>query len=765
MSDGGGGDGRDRDRREADRDLIRRFTDQPAALPTAVREAAARLGAGGPLQLYALADLDEGLRLTERWLVLGPDQIAVLDAAGAVLGALARESIRAVLDRPRMSCGELLFEAAGGRSLVVRYSQRQKRAMENIRFVVQRGLTEEVGALEDPDGVYAAAVAGPVKDAQAGVARNQMSVVLRLLGYFLPYRADLLIGAGAAVVMTLLMLAPPYLTKVLIDEVIRPVSEGRLAPGRVGATALTVLIVLAASFLVREICTWFRFRKMAYLGEYVARDLRREAYAHLQRLSVGFFSKKQTGSLISRVSSDTDRLWEFLAFGVVEFSLAALMLGGLAAVLLWLDRPLGLVMLVPVPLYLGAFYLHGRIIGRRFLKAWRKWSDLMAVLSDAIPGMRVVKAFSQEGREQARFAAKNQGALEAFTAIHDSWTGFWPLLMLAFHAVTIAVWGLAVARVTGTWGPPLSVGTFTAFLLYMGMFLYPLEVIGQVTRMMNRAASSAHRVFEILDTEPRVVEVAEPRRPAQLAGHIEFAGVGFSYDGVRQVLHGISFAIRPGEMVGLVGPSGAGKSTIINLLARFYDATAGRVLIDGIDLRELDLEWFRRRIGIVQQEPFLFHGSILENIRYGKPEADFEEVVAAARVANAHDFICRLALGYETVVGERGHTLSGGERQRVSLARAILHDPRVLILDEATSNVDTETERKIQEALQRAVAGRTVLAIAHRLSTLQRADRLLVIKDGRLVEQGTHAELLAIDDGVYRKLHLLQRELHAQFAI
>jgi ATP-binding cassette, subfamily B, bacterial len=397
------------------------------------------------------------------------------------------------------------------------------------------------------------------------------------------------------------------------------------------------------------------------------------------------------------------------------------------------------------------------------LRTWRKWSRMTDVLSDTIPGMRVVKAFNQEEREKRTFRKRNVDVTVEINRIHHMWTTFWPALMLMVHGTTVAVWALAVPRLLG--GPDggvatLSPGTFVSFLLYTTMFIGPIEVIGQMARTMNRATSSAHRVFEVLDTEPDIFDVAEPVRLAPVEGRVQFESVTFGYDGVRQVLREVSFEVEPGEMIGLVGPSGGGKTTVVNLIARFYDATGGRVLIDGADIRELDTGHYRRQMGMVLQDPYLFHGTVLENIRYGTPEATLEEVVESAVAANAHDFICKLSHGYDTVVGERGQTLSGGERQRVSIARAILHDPRILILDEATSAVDTETERKIQEAMDRLVAGRTTFAIAHRLSTLHKASRLFVMKDGKLVERGTHAELLELEDGVYRRLHQLQLEVY-----
>jgi ATP-binding cassette subfamily B protein len=381
------------------------------------------------------------------------------------------------------------------------------------------------------------------------------------------------------------------------------------------------------------------------------------------------------------------------------------------------------------------------------------------VLSDTIPGMRVVKAFNREDHETRRFVRRNEDATREFNAVHRVWTSFWPALSLGIHATTVGIWALALPRLLGESAPALSAGAFVSFLLYTTMFVGPIEVIGQMARVMNRATSSAHRIFEVLDTEPEVVDAMEAIRLDRVKGRVTFDNVAFDYDGVRPVLRGISFDVAPGEMIGLVGPSGGGKTTIVNLIARFYDPVSGAVRVDGVDLRQVEQGHYRRQVGMVLQDPYLFHGSVLENVRYGLPEATLAQVVEAAKAANAHDFICRLPHGYDTMVGERGHTLSGGERQRVSIARAILHDPRVLILDEATSSVDTETERKIEEAMHRLIAGRTVFAIAHRLSTLRRADRLFVVEDGRLTESGTHAELLANPESTYRRLCEMQQQL------
>jgi ATP-binding cassette, subfamily B, bacterial len=746
-----------------DQAIITRYTGQPSRLPAELRRQIESAWSGEPVLLYALADLSPRLELTECWVALGPTQIAIAREGEHL--SFPRSRVTALREGPGLSATTLTFLGAPDEPplAVVRYTHRQRRAFENLRFVIEEGLEDGQADSradgKDADQHYAEAVARPVRDAQALVAGKPHAVISRLLGYLKPYRRDLSLGMAAATLITLVSLIPPWLAGYVLDRLVVPARSGALPVERAVLLAWVAVSAMALVFLVRQGAAWIRLRLMAIMGEWVARDLRTELYEHLQRLSLSFFSRKKTGSIITRVSADTDRLWEFVAFGVVDVSLSAVMLLGLGVVLVTLDWRLGLAMVLPVPLFCWLIFRHGESINRLFLRAWRKWSRVTDVLSDTIPGIRVVKAFHQEAREVARFDERNEDVTAEFNRIHRMWTGFWPLLMLGVHATTVLVWVLAVPRLLETGGPTLSTGTFVSFLLYATMFIAPIEVIGQMARTMNRATTSAHRVFEILDTEPEIVDVAEPVRLEPVRGRVTFDHVGFAYDGVRQVLRGMSFEVEPGELIGLVGPSGGGKTTIVNLIARFYDVTGGSVKIDGVDVRALDSGHYRRQVGMVLQDPYLFYGTVLENIRYGKPEATLDEVIAAARAANAHDFILKLTHGYDTLVGERGQTLSGGERQRVSIARAVLHDPRILILDEATSSVDTETEQHIQEALERLVAGRTVFAIAHRLSTLRKASRLFVIEDGRLVEQGTHAELLALRNGKYQRLHELQLAL------
>ena len=747
-----------------DQAIISRYAGQPTRLPAELRARIEASWSGAPVLLYALADLNPKLELCECWVAVGGEQVAVATGTNGgkadwEISSFPRARVTAVRESPGLSATTLAFLGAPDEPAlaVVRYTHRQRRAFENLKYVVEEG--QRGGGAEGQksgDELYAEAVARPVRDAQALVAGKPHAVIARLLGYLKPYRRQLGFGMGAATLITLVSLIPPWLAGYVLDRLVVPARGGALPVERAALLAWIAVSAMALVFLVRQAAAWLRLRLMAIMGEWVARDLRTQLYEHLQELSLAFFSRKKTGSIITRVSADTDRLWEFVAFGVVDVSLSCVMLIGLGTVLVTLDWRLGLAMVLPVPLFCWLIFRHGESINRLFLRAWRKWSRLTDVLSDTIPGIRVVKAFHQEQREVLRFGERNEDVTAEFNRIHRMWTGFWPLLMLGVHATTVLVWVLAVPRLLGTAGPTLSTGTFVSFLLYATMFIAPIEVIGQMARTMNRATTSAHRVFEILDTEPEVVDAPEPVRLEPVMGRVQFEHVQFAYDGVRQVLKGVSFDVVPGELIGLVGPSGGGKTTVVNLIARFYDVTGGSVKIDGVDVRALDSGHYRRQIGMVLQDPYLFYGTVLENIRYGKPDATLEEVIAAARAANAHDFILKLTHGYDTLVGERGQTLSGGERQRVSIARAILHNPRILILDEATSSVDTETERHIQEALERLVAGRTVFAIAHRLSTLRKASRLFVIEDGKLVETGTHAELLRVFDGKYRRLHELQ---------
>jgi len=415
-------------------------------------------------------------------------------------------------------------------------------------------------------------------------------------------------------------------------------------------------------------------------------------------------------------------------------------------ILMSIDVRLALVTLLPLPIIAWLIHVVRERLRTGFERVDRVWAEVTNVLADTIPGIRVVKAFAQEARETARFRAANAHNLEVNDRVNKVWSLFSPTVTLLTEMGLLIVWGFGIWQIAND---HITVGVLTAFLAYISRFYLRLDSMSRIVSVTQKAAAGAKRIFDILDHVSSVPEPANPVHLPKVEGRIELRNVGFRY-GTRSVTRDISIVIEPGEMVGLVGHSGSGKSTMVNLICRFYDVSEGAILIDGVDIRSLPVAEYRQHIGLVLQEPFLFFGTIAENIAYGKPEATRAEIVAAARAAHAHEFILRLQHGYDSLVGERGQALSGGERQRISIARALLIDPRILILDEATSSVDTTTEKEIQKALDNLVRGRTTIAIAHRLSTLRDADRLVVLDRGSVVEVGSHDQLMAREGHYYR---------------
>jgi len=562
-------------------------------------------------------------------------------------------------------------------------------------------------------------------------------VLLRLWRFARPYQGQLLLGFALMLGATGATLVSPYLTMPLMDRVLIPFQNGQAIDPQL---VMLLLSGLLGAALVSWGLGWAKTYLLSLVSERIAADLRTATFEHLLGLSLEYFGSKRTGDLMARIGSETDRISVFLSLHALDFITDVLMLGMTSVILFSIHPGLALATLVPLPFIAWLIHLVRDRLRTGFEKIDRVWGEVTNILADTIPGIRVVKAFAQEAREARRFKEANAKNLQVNDRLNKTWSLFTPTVALLTEMGLLVVWGIGIWLIAHQ---SITVGVLTAFLAYIGRFYARLDSMSRIVSVTQKAAAGAKRIFDILDHVSNVPDPANPQVfDKQVTGAISMQGVNFRY-GSRSVIRSLNLDIRPGEMVGLVGHSGSGKSTLVNLICRFYDVTEGAIKVDGVDLRRVKVADYRSHIGLVLQEPFLFFGTIAENIAYGKPDATRDEIVAAARAAHAHEFILRLPHGYDSLVGERGQGLSGGERQRISIARALLIDPAILILDEATSAVDTETEKEIQRALDNLVKGRTTIAIAHRLSTLRKADRLVVMDRGEIVELGPHDELIA----------------------
>jgi subfamily B ATP-binding cassette protein MsbA len=578
----------------------------------------------------------------------------------------------------------------------------------------------------------------------------------RLLQFLRPHYRTVAVGLAALIGTTLLQLVPQQIHRNIVDVVF---GNPRHLPQPVQMRDLAVrcmllgLIHLGVAGLNRT-----RSVVMHVLGEKFILDLRRMMYSHLQKMSLTYYETRQTGEIMSRVTNDSEVVEEFVTHATDTLIGDSLTVVAITVILFWMNVPMALVAMIPVPVLGFITFRYSRKVRRFYRSTRERLADMNAKLQDNLSGIRVIKSFAREEHEYNRFAAEAEEFYDIRVNVIKLWTLFMPLTQLAVSLGGVVLWWYGGTLITHQ---QVTLGTVIAFVGYLWMFYGPVNNIARVSDTIQRSLAAAERIFEVLDTEPDLADSPNAVQMPDIEGRVEFENVSFRYSSGEEVLKEIGITAKPGQIVALVGRSGAGKSSIVNLIPRFYDTTSGRVLVDGVDVRTVTQESLRRQIGIVLQDTFLFNGTIRENILYGRLGASDDEVLEAAKAANADEFIQYMPEGYDTLIGERGIKLSGGQRQRLAIARAILADPRILILDEATSSVDSESEYLIHKAMDEMMKGRTTFVIAHRLSTIKHADMIITLEDGRIVEVGDHRSLLE-KDGVYSQMYEAQFRLHGE---
>ncbi|WP_177567324.1 lipid A export permease/ATP-binding protein MsbA [Phascolarctobacterium sp.] len=570
-----------------------------------------------------------------------------------------------------------------------------------------------------------------------------MTLYLRILSYIKPYLPRL----GFAIFCTIMAAAGnlyiPWIIKEMIDQVLADKNSEMLN---------MIAFSIIAIFLVRGMFWYGQNYLMSYVGQRVIIDIRAAVFSKLQRLSVSFYDKNKTGTIMSYVTNDVNALQSAMVENTIEMVTEGFILIGSVVAMIYLDWRLTLFTICTFPPVLWFMEFFGKKIRKTGGRIQECTADITSVLQESVASARVIKSFVREGYEIDRFEVENKENFRANMKNAQLMATLTPVVeLVAAIGVTMILWYGGNNVINGT----ITAGSLIAFLTYAVNISNPIKRLTRVIGNIQKALAAAQRVFMILDMPEEVAEVENAKLLPHVKGKVEFQNVSFAYNEKGDVIKDLSFTVAPGEAIAIVGPSGAGKSTIANLLPRFYDVNAGDIKIDGHSVREVTLDSLREQVGIVPQETMLFNGTVYDNILYGRLDATKEEIEAAAKAANAHDFILQLNEGYATRLGDRGVNLSGGQRQRIAIARAILKNPRILILDEATSALDTESERVVQEALDRLMVGRTAFVIAHRLSTVKNADKILVLEKGSLVEAGTHDELLALD-GLYAHLYKIQ---------
>lgn len=586
--------------------------------------------------------------------------------------------------------------------------------------------------------------------------KNKRQAFLRLVEYLKPYKRSVAIGVLSNLWVGLIALIPPLVYgKSITDRVVLNYTHETDA-ARLHLLLVSTLVQMAvygsSSFMI-----WVRTQTMHVLGEKILLDLRKHIYERMQGLSVSFFDNRQTGEIMSRVTNDSEVVEEFITHAADTLISDAIRLVAMCAVMFWVCKTLALIAVVPIPILFLLAFRFSKKVRPVYRLVRQRLAEINAKVQENLSGMRVIKAFAREDYENANFKRDTEAFYDMRVKAIKMWTSFFPVIDILVRTVSVLVWVVGAYLIIRH-APGVRMGTLVIFTMYLGMFYEPVRALAQINDTIQRSLAAAERIFEIVDEEPAIADADDAIDLPRIQGRVEFDHVDFSYGGEEEVLTDICIKAEPGQIVALVGRSGAGKTSIVNLIPRFYDPSAGRILIDGFDVKCVTQESLRRQVAMVLQDTFLFNGTVRDNIRYGRLEATDEEIIQAANAANAAEFIDEMSSGYETEIGERGIKLSGGQKQRLAIARAILADPRILILDEATSSVDSESEYLIHRAMDTLMEGRTTFVIAHRLSTVKHANQIITLEKGCVAEVGDHKTLVD-NEGVYSQMYAMQFRL------